>query len=167
MRRLRIVVVIMGVATSAWGAIACENVANLDVGYRDAAVGEGGDANNGEAGPPPGNEAEGCPCDETQGLGCCVPKTGVPFCTTELTICNAEKGIFLKCLREDIASESLCCWHPSTAAAVSQTAYASSCDAGVAACIANGDCANDAGCTTTVCNGVTYGACGSTPPACP
>jgi hypothetical protein len=151
---------------AALGALACDQVANLDVGYRDAAsdakIVDAASLDAGEGGQP----LEGCPCDETQGLGCCVPKVGTPYCTTDRSMCDGDKGLLLSCLRANASTESACCWHQGIGGEGATTAYAALCDGGAPACVFDSDCTGTT-CATTTCAGVTLGACGAVAPACP
>jgi hypothetical protein len=150
-------------AMSLAAAAACESAVNLNVAYRETGLADAGD--DADAGPPPGNELEACPCDESAGLGCCVTSNGPSFCTANEAACNAEKGVYMKCLRQNPLHESVCCWHGSGPGAL--TAYAAFCDGGVSACLESSDCAGGQKCTTTKCNEVVVGACGDVAPACP
>lgn len=142
----------------------CESVTNLDVRY-EALTSDGGEG-GAEGGGPSRVELEGCPCDERAGLGCCIPSTGVPFCTSSDSLCTVEaKGVFAKCLYPDPFSESVCCWHGSGAGAVA--ALASACDGGPAACTRKSDCPGNVECKTRDCAGVIIGQCAADAPACP
>jgi hypothetical protein len=164
---------LVAAAGAALALAACEKVANLEVAYGDDGAADGGDGANGEGGPtPPGTEFEGCPCDESAGLGCCVPKIGVPFCTSSSTLCASEQGIHLKCFRPDTLSESACCWHGLGGAtgAGAVTALASSCDGGAPACTRDEDCLGTGKkCAMSACgvDRLGFGMCADTPPPCP
>lgn len=160
------------------GAAACESATNLDVAYRDPppAV-DGGDAASSATAPPfipqetpppaetaTGNESEACPCDESQGLACCVSAKGAT-CTTDEGACRADEGAFYRCFRPDARTESACCWRGTGAGAT--TAYAADCTGEPSACAGDEDCAPGTACQVRTCRGVTVGACGREPPACP
>jgi hypothetical protein len=139
--------------------LACESAANLDVVYSAGTASDAGtDAGIAEASV---EEVEGCPCDERQGLGCCVAKSGVPYCTGNQEQCALEKGLLLKCFRGDWTSESECCWYQGG------TRLTVACDGGPPACLTKADCKNGAECATIDCNGIVVGACGATKPTCP
>lgn len=155
------------------GLVACESATNLDVRYGDAATAIEGSVEDADGGGETGDRGmvvlSGCPCDETMGEGCCMPSAGKPFCTTDQTVCADAKGIHLRCVRPEVATESMCCWRGSGATA--QTGLAAACDGGPAACLANTDCAGtgETTCALARCFGgaITIGACGPTPPTCP
>lgn len=158
---------------------ACESAANLDVSYAahgssDAASpSDGGGGGEGTADGAAGDASaaaaaqvfDGCPCDSTMGLGCCVPKNGAPFCTSDLGACAGADGAFLGCVRPNV--DSACCWHQKVGGQGSVSTYAGACsDGGTPSCVADFECEGQP-CTTTTCDGVVFGACGTTKPACP
>ena len=147
------------------GLVACESATNLDVTYGDSSAALEGSAGDAAAGPlKPGAVLPGCPCDESQGLGCCMPAGDKAFCTTDVEVCNAAHGTFLKCQGPDPSTESVCCWRPD-AKEGSLTALASACDGGVEACRGNGDCPAGKPCMMVTCakGAITIGACGVMP----
>lgn len=164
-RRIAIAAFAPAALAGALGLAACESVTNLDVRYEDANAADGGEGGT-EGSAPSRVELEGCPCDEKAGLGCCIPATGIPFCTPTDSVCTVDaKGVFARCLYPEPSSESLCCWKGSGTGAVA--ALASTCDAGPPACTRNSDCAGGVECRTRDCAGVIIGQCAPEPPACP
>jgi len=161
-------------AMFALGLLACASATNLDVSYKSVtttveAGADGGDAGEaGEDGAPPDGGPSGtfaaCPCDSTLGLACCVPKTGSPFCTASADDCVGAAGVFLECQRP--TADSVCCWHAKVGGGGSVSTYAGECDGGTPSCVADFECPGSK-CSTTVCDGITMGACGNTPPSCP
>lgn len=165
LRRFVLAAGLGAVVSALVGLAGCESVTNLDVRYEAPAA-----VDSGEGGPegsaPPRVELEGCPCDERAGLGCCIPATGIPFCTSTDSVCTVDaKGVFARCLYPDPTTESLCCWKGSGTGAVA--ALAGACDGGPPACTRNSDCAGGVECKTRECAGVIIGQCAPAPPACP
>ena len=98
---------------------------------------------------------------------------GKPFCTEDVNVCNVARGTFLRCVRPDPSTESVCCW--SAAPKVGATAaLASACHSGVAVCQGDTDCQGTgvSSCNLQECyRGTPYaikvGACGPVKPDCP
>lgn len=153
---------------------ACERVANLDVVYDDAGVVDAGvDATEASVElPPPTSETaivdKACPCDKSAGQGCCVLRNDL-LCAEDSPPCAEARGIFLRCLKPDPSSESVCCWHGEGAGAT--TAYAAICAPAATACLENADCSDPTEiCHKADCGKVTIGRCGpaaNAAPACP
>lgn len=156
----------LGLLSASLASLAgCESVTNLDVRYDESLTADGGEGGV-EGGGPSRVELEGCPCDEHAGLGCCIPATGIPFCTSSDSLCTVEaRGVFARCLYPDPNSESLCCWHGTGTGAVA--ALAAACDGGPEACTRKSDCPGTVECKTRDCTGVIIGQCGTEAPACP
>ena len=139
---------------------ACESATNLNVSYTPVTDG-GPDATTN----PP--EFAGCPCDTSAGLGCCLTKSGTPFCTTSIELCKSQKAMWLECAHPSGAGDSDCCWHgPLLGGQGSLTSYRGECDGGVRACSSDDQCPTNK-CSKQTCNNVTIGACGDKVPDCP
>jgi hypothetical protein len=148
-----------------------------DVGNPDTLVESGGDAivrdavpqDTGVTMPESGRDAGSgppCPCDTaTTGQYCCIPSgTEAPFCTSDGTSCISANGIFVFCQSSDPTTESVCCWNGGVGPGAAAL-YATTCGTRPAACAQASDCSGGT-CQTTVCAGVTIGACGAQP-SCP
>ena len=153
------------------GLAACESATNLDVKYGDASAAlEGSAGEDADAlAPRPGDPIlPGCPCDESAGQGCCMAPGGKPFCTADENVCTVAKGTFLRCVRPDPLTESVCCWN-SVPKMGAIAALASACDGGPAACQGDSDCTGGAACNLQECfdGKIKVGACGPVKPECP
>jgi hypothetical protein len=107
-----------------------------------------------------------CPCNtEMTGQYCCIPSGAqAPFCTADGMACTNANGIFVFCQSSDPTTQSVCCWNDGVGPGAAAL-YATSCGSRPSACAQTSNC-SEGTCQTTVCGGVTIGACG-TQPSCP